>query len=243
MHKTLRELLLNSGDWSKAGLYCYWDPEIGEALYIGLSTNLPSRFAQHNSLKGKPGDGNKALEINDWFQTQDRLGFSIVLQSTLADDVYEGNTKIGEGQLIEGYRTLHDKLPPWNKVRGSKTGHQYVGTNTAIWFDFMTGTTDGLVVSRQTIRGLNDNATADLNEGRIHTSRTAMNHYAIDGKLDDTAILACLKDTVERDTRITPYLGDLYTFEGLRDYLMQPAPHPERLNASEVAAEADIGAD
>jgi len=242
MHKALRELL-PSGDWSKAGLYCYWDPESREALYIGLSKDLPSRFAQHNGLKGKPGHGNKALEINDWFQTHDRIGFSIVLQSALADDIYEGNTKLGEGQLIEGYRALHDKFPPWNKVSGSTDGHKYVGTDTAVWFDFMTGKADGLVVARRTIRELNDNATADLNEGRVHTSRTGMNHHATDGKLDDTAILACLKDTVERDARIAPYLADLYTFEKLRDYLRQPAPHPERLKASEVDDGATVSTD
>ncbi|OMQ28576.1 hypothetical protein [Rhodococcus sp. D-1] len=242
MHKTLRDLL-PSGDWSKAGLYCYWNPENGEALYIGLSKDLPLRFAQHNSLRGKPGQGNKALEIDNWFQTHDRLGFSIVLQSALADDVYEGNTKLAEGQLIEGYRARHDKFPPWNKMSGSTDGHQYVGTDTAVWFDFMTGAADGLVVARRTIRELNDDATADLNEGRIHTSRTGMNHLTIDRKLDDTAILACLKDTVERDAQITPYLADLYDFEGLRDYLMQPAPHPEHPDASEIDDESAVRAD
>lgn len=243
MYKTLRELLLHSGDWSKAGLYCFWDPESGEALYIGLSKDLPSRFAQHNSLKGKPGDGNKALEINDWFQNHDRLGFSIVLQSALADDAYEGNTKHGEGQLIEGYRALHDKFPPWNKVSGSKDGHQYVGTDTAIWFDFMTGTADGLVVARRTIRGLNDDATADLNEGRIHTSRTGMNLDAINRKLDDGLILANLKEGIAELTRLAPDLKSLYNFDELRDYLTQPAPHPERLCAGEVDDEVAIGVD
>ncbi|MFC9838860.1 hypothetical protein ACFVKB_34380 [Rhodococcus sp. NPDC127530] len=228
MYKTLRELL-PSPDWSTAGLYCYWDPHTREALYIGLSNNLPSRFAQHNSLSGKPGKGDKALEINDWFRTHDRLGFSIVIQDAVADDDYGRYSKIAEGQLIEGYRALHDKFPPWNKISGSTDGHGYVGADTATWFDFMTGKFDGLVVARRTIRGLNDDGAADLNEGRIHMSRTAMNFHAVDRKLDDSAILAGLKDQVAMTMRVAPYMASLYSFEGLRDYLMQPAPHPERL--------------
>ncbi|RYE40154.1 MAG: hypothetical protein EOP24_41860 [Hyphomicrobiales bacterium] len=92
----------------------------------------------------------------------------------------------------------------------------------------MAGKFDGLVVARRTIRGLNDDGAADLNEGRIHMS-PAMNFHAVDGKLEDSAILAGLNDQVAMTMRLAPYLASLYSFDGLRDYLMQPAPHPERL--------------
>jgi hypothetical protein len=225
MHKTLNEMLGNN-DWSSAGIYCYWDPDTHEALYIGLAKDLPARFAQHNSLKGiKPNSGNKGQQINDWFSAHPRLGFSIVIQEGMADDARGRYTEIAEGQLIEGYRALHDKFPPWNKISGSKDGAKYAGQHTGAWFDFMTGKVDGLIVARRTIRELNDDATADYNECTIHTSRTGLTLHPHDGTADDAGIL----DGVRRMAaaiEIDPLQGDrLYV--RLRDYLRQPAPHPE----------------
>ncbi|MFF0283602.1 hypothetical protein ACFYSW_25135 [Rhodococcus aetherivorans] len=227
MYRTLGELL-GPPNWSTAGLYCYWDPATHEALYIGLAKDLQARFAQHNSLNGnKPNKGNKGEKINDWFQSHDRLGFSLVIQSALADDANERYSAIGEGQLIEGYRSLHGVRPPWNKIGGSKDGAGWARSDTAAWFDFMTGKVDGLLVSRRTIRELNDDITAEFNEAAIHMSRTGMNFHAVDGKLDDSTILAGLKTHMVMTTQLHPYLAREYNFDALRDYLKQPAPHPE----------------
>jgi hypothetical protein len=62
------ELLTRGNDWSRSGVYCFWNPTKCEALYIGLASTLPARFGQHNSLRGsRPRKGNKGKEIDAWF--------------------------------------------------------------------------------------------------------------------------------------------------------------------------------
>lgn len=220
--------LLRQPNWNTAGLYCYWDPDDRKALYIGLARNLCTRFAQHNSLRGnKPASGNKGAQINDWFAHHDRLGFSLVIQDAIGDDTYGEFSSTAEGQLIEGFRVLHGQLPPWNKIGGSKAGATFAGTDTATWFDFMTGTVDSMVVARRTIRELDEDPTAEFNEAAVHMSRTAFNRYAENSKIDDRAILADLRDHLAETVRQHPSYADLYDFETLSEYLKQPAPHPE----------------
>lgn len=227
MHKTIDELR-GTADWHTAGLYCYWDPATQEALYIGLSKDLAVRFAQHNGLKGnKPNNGNKGEKINGWFKTHDRLGFSLVIQDASADDVESRYSEIAEGQLIEGYRALHGKFPLWNRIGGSKEGAGYADTDTATWFDFMTGKTDGMVVARRTITELNDDYDADVNEAAIHMSRTGLNLRAVNGKLDDKMIVAGMREHMARTVRPFPANASQYDFDKLHAYLEEPAPHPE----------------
>lgn len=225
IYRTLREMLGNN-DWSSAGLYCYWDPSTREALYIGLAKDLAARFAQHNSLRGcKPSTGNKGAQINDWFARHERIGFSIVIQEGLADESYEPYSANAEGQLIEGYRALHGRLPLWNKIGGSRHGARYAATHTATWFDFMTGRADGLVVARRTLRELNDDATAEYNEITIHTSRTGLSLHPHGGTIDDTAVLGGVERMVAAMSAF-PW-ADPDRYNTLRVYLQQPAPHPE----------------
>jgi hypothetical protein len=104
MYESL-ELLTRGNDWSRSGVYCFWDPRKCEALYMGLASVLPARFGQHNSQRGtRPRKGNKGREIDAWFGEHDRLGFSIILQEALADEEYEPYARNAEGQLLEGYR-------------------------------------------------------------------------------------------------------------------------------------------
>ncbi|MBY6540620.1 hypothetical protein HQ325_18265 [Rhodococcus sp. BP-349] len=221
--------LLRQPNWSSSGLYCYWDPSTKEPLYIGLARNLCTRFAQHNGLGGnKPSGGNKGAKINGWFAENDRLGFSLVLQDAFADEAYDEAAAIGEGQLLEGFKTLHGKLPPWNKIGGSKHGATYAGSDTARWFDFMTGKIDGLVVSRMTIRELDGDPTAEFNEAAVHMSRTAFNFHSKNGKLDDSSVIANLRDHMtDVNARYPSVTGsDLYDIEEIIGYLGKPAPHP-----------------
>jgi hypothetical protein len=126
MYESL-ELLTRGNDWSRSGVYCFWDFRKCEALYIGLASVLPARFGQHNSQRGtRPRKGNKGREIDAWFGEHDRLGFSIILQEALADEEYEPYARNAEGQLLEGYRKFHGKLPPWNSVGGSRRGATFV---------------------------------------------------------------------------------------------------------------------
>lgn len=216
-------LLLRGNSWHRAGVYGYWDPRTADALYIGLASNLPARFAQHNSLRGsKPRKGNKGKQINDWFDSHTRLGFSLVLQEGLADEDYEPFSRNAEGQLLEGYRRVYGALPPWNSIGGSRVGAGYVRDNSAIWVDSMTGKVDGLAVARRTLRELNEDATAEYYEANIHTARTALTQFEA---FDDPGVLRAVKlvvDSIPPYARLYDNLGD-----ELKAYLMQPAPHPE----------------
>ncbi|MCW2689819.1 MAG: Excinuclease subunit domain protein [Mycobacterium sp.] len=75
-------------------------------------------------------------EINEWFASHSRLGFSVVLQEGLADEIYEPYSRNAEGQLLEGYRQAHRRLPPWNGIGGSRVGVGYARGNSVAWVDF-----------------------------------------------------------------------------------------------------------
>lgn len=137
------EMLTRGNDWSRAGVYCFWDPTSRAPLYIGVAGKLHVRFAQHNSLKGnRPGNGNKGVEINAWFAKNPRIGFSVVLQEAMADEEYEPYARNAEGQLLEGFRRFRGVLPPWNRVPGSRVGASFVKRNSVWWVDAMTGALD-----------------------------------------------------------------------------------------------------
>lgn len=225
MYETLNVLL--RGGFHRAGVYCYWNPESRAPFYIGLAKDLPTRFAQHNCLKGRrPGNGNKGRQINDWFSQHERLGFSLVLQEGLADEGHEPFSRNAEGQLLEGYRRVHGELPPWNEVGGSRTGAGFVKENSAGWTELMTGRRDSLLVARKTIRGLNDDATAEHYELLIHPARTGLLH--LDGGIDDRAVLRALKVVIGWSVTAAPSLYEDLDVR-LTEYLEQPAPHPEAM--------------
>lgn len=219
------QMLTRGNDWSRSGVYCFWDPSNGEALYIGLASHLPDRFAQHNSLKGmRPRKGNKGKEISAWFGAHQRLGFSIVLQEALADEEYEPYARNAEGQLLEGYRRFHGRLPPWNNMGGSTRGAEFVRHNSVWWIDAMTGANDSPVVARRTVRSLSEDASAEYFENCIHMARTQLANF--DGASDEQ-ISAAIGRAIE--WRAGPPLFDSELAQRLRDYFSQPAPHPERI--------------
>ena len=77
VHEALSTLLsAGQPDWSAKGVYAYWDRAGHDILYLGLASDLPSRFAQHNGLVNH-GGGNKAKEIRDYFSGHERLGFTM----------------------------------------------------------------------------------------------------------------------------------------------------------------------
>ncbi|WP_197696000.1 GIY-YIG nuclease family protein [Mycobacterium sp. E1715] len=224
MYATLDVLL--RAEWHRAGVYCFWDPDTGDALYIGVTNDLAERFAQHNSLKGyRPNSGNKGRQVNEWFTTHSRLGFSVVLQDAYADETDEPYSRNAEGQLLEGYRQVHLSLPPWNNMGGSRMGASYVRQNSAAWVDYMTGKLDSLVVARSTIRGLNDDASAEYNEIQIHLARTALLHG--NSAFDDAKLLEGLERLIERMRHYSEWWRE--NGDRLRDHLKRPAPHPERI--------------
>lgn len=222
VYEALKELV--AGWWHKAGVYCFWDPASQEPFYVGLTNNLATRFAQHNSLRGfHPGPGNKGARINDWLAANPRIGFSVVLQEETADEDYEPYAANAEGQLLEGYRQVHGRHPPWNEIGGSRVGAGYVRGNSAVWIDAMTGRQDSLLVARRTIRGMNENAGDEYSELLIHPARTALMHF---GPIDDRAILRAVGSLISRAEKYNSGGEDLA--DRLFRHLDQPAPHPER---------------
>ncbi|MEE6135337.1 GIY-YIG nuclease family protein [Mycobacterium sp. 050128] len=223
MRASLKSLLpIDSMIWSPAGVYCFWDPETHDALYVGVSNNLAGRFATHNGLTGRLPRGNKVQEINDWFQTHPRLGYSVILQSAIADDKYEGASSRAEGQLIEGHRIRYGSIPPWNKIGASTEGAAKAGVLTGGWFDMLTGRGDSLMVSRRTIRELDADASAEMKEFDLVIARTPL----LVSQVGDGAIrtaLARVQDNAEYWGMTQDRCAELAA------YLDEPAPHPESI--------------
>lgn len=178
-------LPINSPDWSRQGVYAYWDPDTRELLYVGLASNLPERFAQHNRLITHSG-GNKANTIDGWFRGHDRLGFTLLVQSaavqTLADlheispllGVETGEiSKIAEGQLIELHRMARGERPLWNRTGGSVVGAEWANPADRSVIGLLSAADDNLFAARHTLRELVGNEEALRNEATVHSARMA----------------------------------------------------------------------
>jgi len=169
-------------DWATEGVYAYWDTTTHDLLYLGLASDLPTRFAQHNGLKGHSG-GNKTEEIAAYFGQREHLGFTVLLQSK-AVAIWEEVAKldpllgakaseliaVGEGQLIEMHRLVHGHWPPWNKTGGAKAGQRWA-TNASALLDILAGRRDSLFAARRSLRDLTPDLRARVFESTIHTSR------------------------------------------------------------------------
>lgn len=156
----------------------------------------------------------------------ERLGYSIIVQSSVADDETEGYTKRAEGQLIQGHKLHFGQIPPWNNIGGSVDGAAAASMITKGWFDFLTAREDGLLVSRRTIRELNEDATAEYNESDILPARTGLILHQFGPEQDDRSIIAGLE--FMRDTTVYQRTDERHN--ELIEYLHDPAPHPERKN-------------
>jgi hypothetical protein len=183
VHDALEILLSPSQpDWSPKGVYAYWDYETHDLLYLGLASDLRSRFAQHNGLV-RHGGGNKQKEIDAYFATKERLGLTVLLQSkavaiweeVAAIDFTLGGTAseiiaVGEGQLIEMHRLVHGARPPWNKTGGSRDGKRWAEKAPAL-LDILAARRDSLFVARRTLREVAWNIKWRFYEATIHAAR------------------------------------------------------------------------
>jgi hypothetical protein len=180
----MRRLLpRNSRDWSRKGVYAFWDPDTRELLYVGLASNLPQRFAQHNELVTHSG-GNKSKEINQWFSAHDRLGFTLLIQGAavqILEDVHrmdwmlgaeaKGLTQIAEGQLIELHKQEHGHWPPWNGVGGSIQGSEWARPSERSVINLLSAADESLFVARRTLRELVEDRRALQMEALLHAAR------------------------------------------------------------------------
>lgn len=140
----------NNG-WASAGIYCFWNYQTREILYIGLARNLSERFKQHNGLITIDTKGCKVENINEYFKENEKMGFSIFVQSShhqpvtsrnifdlfrkdpelvnvrdYDDEPVKQDYIMTEGILIESYKKVYNTIPPWNKISGSKKGNWQV---------------------------------------------------------------------------------------------------------------------
>jgi hypothetical protein len=136
--------------FSSAGIYAFWSIPDRELLYIGLAKDLTQRFRQHLGLIACDPNCCKVQQINNYFSDRNRIGYSIIVQSTMCSpltahdeqiirnaldddaavidvsDIFEAEENIAaaEGMLIELFEQLGDRLPSWNKIRGSERGQR-----------------------------------------------------------------------------------------------------------------------
>lgn len=184
VRRALKVLLAPSQpDWSPAGVYCYWDRESHDILYLGLTKDLHGRFAQHNGLVKHPESGNKWKYIKPHLETHGRIGFSILLQGkaiSLMERLYEidmtlgWQTKdvlsVGEGQLIETHRLVYGERPPWNTDPGSVLGRGWA-TKAASLLELLAARRESLFAARVPIRQLATDLGPRFKEGVVHASR------------------------------------------------------------------------
>jgi hypothetical protein len=181
--------------WSTAGIYVYWDFTTREILYVGLATDLPVRFGQHNRFKGCPKRSCKRDEIDAYFAAGNKfLGFTIVPLSSLTqpsaarwDHVIDlqdrelidiqaafnaealDEIRTLEGALIAAHKARTGHIPPWNKDPGRVPTQKVSptdGTSAAV-----TGRFDCLLQSRRTIRELAADGEASIFEEHLHGAR------------------------------------------------------------------------
>ena len=194
---------LDNWGWASAGIYSFWNYYNKEILYIGLASDLSVRFKQHNGLIQISEGACKCLQIQEYFASQEKLGYSILVQSPLSQPIVQRNKKVyrkflnapkgtpipdyagsegiknireAEGQLIESYRQVLGDVPSWNKIGGD------VGSRKNASFDnyqlvikaFANGSLGDFLVSRSSIRELAKNATYSWFESQLHGLRMMM---------------------------------------------------------------------
>jgi hypothetical protein len=239
MRKALRKLLPVGGmDWHPSGVYCFWDPESREVLYVGLATNIERRFAQHNGLAGSSAKGNKRRQIDEWFAEHPRLGYSIIVQSAAVVllerfglDTSTEIIAIGEGQLIEAHIQQFGTRPPWNAIGGSSYGSTWAGPRSAGYFSLLTGRLDSLLVARRTIRQLAAEPDSVDREMTLHGARMrALHEHGMAGEVNDHVIMSALTELfVNPELRDDPMRHLDLVASG---HLLLDAPHPERPEGS-----------
>ena len=183
--------------WASSGVYCFWDPNSYEILYVGLAVDLAQRFRQHNGLISAKPSTCKYSEISKWFICNDQIGYSVLAQSSLSQAsckkfnmrfdlskeemveqygelVQAGHEAIvnTEGLLIEAQKKSTGKIPRWNKVGGSIFGGGKATSKHIYSLKLFSGELDDWMVARKSIIQLSKNATYEKWEYDLHAIRS-----------------------------------------------------------------------
>jgi hypothetical protein len=193
----LEELLgpRSGSAWRGGGVYVFWEPLNREPLYVGISGDLPLRFAQHLGLRSAPSEGCRREQIAAYFQAgADRIGYTAIPISNLNPistarqravlgleerELIELNEALSaealnevrtiEGWLIASNEVLFGAVPRWNRdparVPRRAPGLADLTLRTAV------GVEDSLLQARLTIRGLLAEPGPGLFEEHLHAAR------------------------------------------------------------------------
>ncbi|WP_416827836.1 GIY-YIG nuclease family protein [Ectobacillus polymachus] len=187
--------------WASSGVYCFWDYETKEVLYIGLAVDLGERFKQHNGILPMKKESCKFVNIKSYFNQKEKLGYSILTMSPISQPVIKKNVhkiydeevelsdfanehfkrdlKIVEGILIEAYRIKNGSLPPWNKRSGSLVGKSRSTEGNYDIVRSFTNKQESALVANCTIRELKANPMSIHFEEFLHVVRDRMLTYGI----------------------------------------------------------------
>jgi len=181
--------------WASSGIYSFWNYYTKEIYYIGLAIDLGERFKQHNGILPTIDNGCKYKQITDYFSKNQKLGYSIFVQSPLSQaqthrnqndlhfDEYnewvnlesKENIKIIEGSFIGAFKKRNGKLPRWNKVEGSIIGSERA---TLEMYEQLAGCLIGNkydpLVARSSLREIASDAAFAYYETWLHGIRISM---------------------------------------------------------------------
>ncbi|WP_343668419.1 hypothetical protein [Chitinophaga sp.] len=198
--------LIEGDCWSTAGIYCYWDYTTRRPLYIGLASDLHHRFCQHNGLVRARKSTCKSVEISTYFDNNEKLGFSMVLQSSLSQPFtwkqkkkykVEANNhdpeyldglgedalqhiRILEGITIAASSQLHNNIPSWNKIGGNKQASLKTEARHHQLIDLLVNKTVNDNVSRASLKELDANGGYRQFECFLHSLRISPFGYNAD---------------------------------------------------------------
>ncbi|MET4581576.1 hypothetical protein ABIE21_001066 [Conyzicola nivalis] len=216
--------------WSSSGVYAFYDPTSQRDAssshplrYLGLATDLATRFAQHNGIIPVKDGSSKFSDIDAWFRTHPLLGYSAFVQSplhqanisrvkkTFGSTIVDWSSEFDydvdarrsiallEGQLIETSVLDRGELPSWNKIGGSVAGKSLApsGTGSAL-ISLLEGSHDNLFVARRSIRELSTDSSAYFDESdTLHVARMQALMFAGPSGATDSDIVAQLSRLAE----------------------------------------------
>jgi hypothetical protein len=189
--------------WSSAGIYSFWNYTTKEILYFGLAADLSARFKQHNGLTRARKEHCKKEQIAEYFKANEKLGYSIMLQSSLSQpatakfkkeykscfasdpDLVESfgkdgrdNIKLLEGINLEAFRLKNGNLPMWNAMNGSSAGQQRATIRNYQLTELFAPVNPNGNVSRVTLRELNNDGGFRAFECFLHGARISFYSFA-----------------------------------------------------------------
>ena len=78
-------------------------------MYIGLASDLSERFKQHNGILPNK-EGSKQKQIDDYFSKNERLGYTIFVQSPISQPLVHRNKDMYEEFAMQNNAPVEDML-------------------------------------------------------------------------------------------------------------------------------------